>query len=249
MASLKAEVFGTEKDRVNCPFYFKIGACRHGERCSRAHNAPPNSTTVLFKNMYQSPLQQCRPGDPLPSAEEVEDAFEDFYEDVLVELGKQGKIDYLHVCDNLAAHLCGNVYACFREEEAASGALAALNGRYYLGRPIVAELSPVTNFSEACCREFMETGRCSRGTMCNFLHLKMVGKRLYRELHGRERPSLYSRRGGGGGYQRGRRNRSRSPAGYREETDEERRAKIARWNRERREQKRKEAEEAAVGGA
>ena len=62
--------------------------------------------------------------------------------------------------------------------------------------------------------------------MCNFLHLKMVGKRLYRELHGRERPSLYSRRGGGGGYQRGRRNRSRSPAGYREETDEERRAKM-----------------------
>jgi len=98
-------------------------------------------------------------------------------------------------------------------------------------------------------REFMETGRCSRGTMCNFLHLKMVGKRLYRELHGRERPSLYSHRGGGGGYQRGRRNRSRSPAGYREETDEERRAKIARWNRERREQKRREAEEAAVGGA
>ena len=98
------------------------------------------------------PLQQCRPGDPLPSADEVEDAFEDFYEDVLVELGKQGKVDYLHVCDNLAAHLCGNVYACFREEEAASGALAALNGRYYLGRPIVAELSPVTSFSEACCR-------------------------------------------------------------------------------------------------
>ena len=111
--------------------------------------------TLLYikpQNMYQSPLQQCRPGDPLPSADEVEDAFEDFYEDVLVELGKQGKIDYLHVCDNLAAHLCGNVYACFREEEAASGALAALNGRYYLGRPIVAELSPVTNFSEACCR-------------------------------------------------------------------------------------------------
>ena len=26
--------------RVNCSFYFKIGACRHGERCSRLHNKP-----------------------------------------------------------------------------------------------------------------------------------------------------------------------------------------------------------------
>lgn len=26
--------------RVNCSFYFKIGACRHGDRCSRIHNKP-----------------------------------------------------------------------------------------------------------------------------------------------------------------------------------------------------------------
>jgi len=26
---------GTEQDRVNCSFYLKIGACRHGDRCSR----------------------------------------------------------------------------------------------------------------------------------------------------------------------------------------------------------------------
>jgi hypothetical protein len=23
-----ASIFGTEKDRVNCPFFFKIGSCR-----------------------------------------------------------------------------------------------------------------------------------------------------------------------------------------------------------------------------
>lgn len=27
-------------NRVNCSFYFKIGACRHGDRCSRLHNKP-----------------------------------------------------------------------------------------------------------------------------------------------------------------------------------------------------------------
>lgn len=57
MAEYLASIFGTEKDkwasqcpagasplhipfRVNCSFYFKIGACRHGERCSRLHNKP-----------------------------------------------------------------------------------------------------------------------------------------------------------------------------------------------------------------
>lgn len=30
----------SELRRVNCSFYFKIGACRHGDRCSRLHNKP-----------------------------------------------------------------------------------------------------------------------------------------------------------------------------------------------------------------
>ena len=29
MAEHLASIFGTEKDRVNCPFFFKIGACRY----------------------------------------------------------------------------------------------------------------------------------------------------------------------------------------------------------------------------
>jgi len=34
--------------RVNCSFYFKIGACRHGERCSRLHNKPTFSQVRLI---------------------------------------------------------------------------------------------------------------------------------------------------------------------------------------------------------
>ncbi|KAK1344006.1 hypothetical protein QTO34_014564 [Cnephaeus nilssonii] len=33
MTEYLASIFGTEKDKVNCSFYFKIGACRHGDRC------------------------------------------------------------------------------------------------------------------------------------------------------------------------------------------------------------------------
>lgn len=34
--------------RVNCSFYFKIGACRHGDRCSRIHNKPTFSQVKIF---------------------------------------------------------------------------------------------------------------------------------------------------------------------------------------------------------
>ena len=47
--------YGTELDRTHCPFYLKIGACRHGERCSRAHVAPETSPTVLLSHFYQDP--------------------------------------------------------------------------------------------------------------------------------------------------------------------------------------------------
>ena len=49
MAEYLASIFGTEKDKVNCSFYFKIGACRHGDRCSRIHNKPSFSQTIVLQ--------------------------------------------------------------------------------------------------------------------------------------------------------------------------------------------------------
>ena len=40
-----------------------------------------------------------------------------------------------------------------RREEDAARAVADLNNRWFGGRPIYAELSPVTDFREACCRK------------------------------------------------------------------------------------------------
>eukprot|EP00216_Chloropicon_sp_CCMP2111_P004470 CAMPEP_0198243770 /NCGR_PEP_ID=MMETSP1446-20131203/30622_1 /TAXON_ID=1461542 ORGANISM="Unidentified sp, Strain CCMP2111" /NCGR_SAMPLE_ID=MMETSP1446 /ASSEMBLY_ACC=CAM_ASM_001112 /LENGTH=279 /DNA_ID=CAMNT_0043927689 /DNA_START=60 /DNA_END=900 /DNA_ORIENTATION=+ len=174
MAEHLANIFGTEKDRVNCPFYFKIGACRHGDRCSRTHNKPSISQTVLLVNMYQNPALNVAPGQQPPSEREVQDHYEDFYEDVFEELAKHGEIKALNICDNLADHLIGNVYAHFRDENDAASALNALNGRYYAGRVIHAEFSPVTDFREATCRQYEEQ-TCNRGGYCNFMHLKQSG--------------------------------------------------------------------------
>ena len=162
-----------------CPFYFKIGACRHGDRCSRAHNKPSISPTVLLHNLWRSPAAEAAaqaaavaaetglpppPPKPLTHDEErrAQEDFEDFYEDVFEELAQHGELEALHVCDNVADHLAGSVYAQFADEDDAAAAMEALQRRFYDGRPIVAEFSPVTDFREATCRQYEERN-CARG--------------------------------------------------------------------------------------
>ncbi|XP_026415399.1 splicing factor U2af small subunit B-like [Papaver somniferum] len=211
MAEHLAAIFGTEKDRVNCPFYFKIGACRHGDRCSRLHTRPSISPTILLSNMYQRP-DMIAPGATMdPSAQDprrIQQHFDDFYEDLFDELSKYGEIESLNICDNLADHMVGNVYVQFREEEHASNALKNLTGRFYAGRPIIVDFSPVTDFREATCRQY-EENTCNRGGYCNFMHLKKISRELRRQLFSRYR----SRRS---------RSRSRSRSPYRRRSYEER---------------------------
>ncbi|KAI9086213.1 hypothetical protein K1719_031667 [Acacia pycnantha] len=211
MAEHLASIFGTEKDRVNCPFYFKIGACRHGDRCSRLHTKPTISPTLLLSNMYQRPDMITPVVDPNQGQaldpDKVQDHFEDFYEDLFEELSKYGEIQSLNICDNLADHMVGNVYVQFKEEDHAANALMNLSGRFYSGRPIIVDFSPVTDFREATCRQY-EENVCNRGGYCNFMHLKKISRELRRKLFGRNR--RYPGRGG---------SRSRSPPRHRNHDD------------------------------
>ena len=87
--------------------------------------------------------------------------FEGFYEEVYLELAKYGEVEELHVCDNIGEHLLGNVYVKFYEEQDADKAFRGLNGRYYSGKQIKTEFSPVTDFNESRCRLYVE-GQCDR---------------------------------------------------------------------------------------
>merc|ERR1712117_276418 len=215
MAEYLASIFGTEKDKVNCSFYFKIGACRHGERCSRIHNKPTFSQTIVLQNLYINPQNSAKSADGSHLAnvsdEEMQEHYDNFFEDVFVGAeDKYGEIEEMNVCDNLGDHLVGNVYVKFRREEDAEKAVKDLNNRWFGGRPIYAELSPVTDFREACCRQY-EMGECTRSGFCNFMHLKPISRELRRSLYGRHTGSG----GSGGGYHKaggfGRSNRDRSP--------------------------------------
>lgn len=197
MAEYLASIFGTEKDKVNCSFYFKIGACRHGERCSRLHNKPTFSQTLLLQNLYTNPQNTAQTADGshlVMTDMEAQEHYDEFFEEIFSELeDKYGEIEEMNVCDNLGDHLVGNVYVKFRYEEDAEKAVTDLNNRWFNARPIHAELSPVTDFREACCRQY-EMGECTRGGFCNFMHLKPISRELRRQLYGRGR-----RKGGGGG--------------------------------------------------
>lgn len=163
---------------------------------------------------------------------------EDSDEDVFCELVKFGNLLEMHVCDNVGDHLIGNVYARYDFEEQAANAVQALNQRWYAGtsppfpprfrspidkkiqgRPLIVELSPVTDFREACCRQ-NDLGECNRGGFCNFMHLRKPTEELVKQLQREQRverkgkvdPLEEERKkesemfsGGGGGYEGGRR--------------------------------------------
>lgn len=196
MAEYLASIFGTEKDKVNCSFFFKIGACRHGERCSRLHNKPTFSQTILMQNLYLNPQNIAQTADKSQitmTDEEVQTHYDEFFEEIFLELeDKYGKIEEMNVCDNLGDHLVGNVYVKFESEENAERAVRELNDRWFNGRPVNAELSPVTDFREACCRQY-EMGECTRGGFCNFMHLKPISRELRRELYGKNKKKSRSR--------------------------------------------------------
>jgi hypothetical protein len=97
MANYLASIFGTEADKVNCSFYYKIGACRHGDRCSRKHVKPSYSQTILLPNLYQNPAYD--PKNKM-NASQLQNHFDAFYEDFWCEMCKFGEIEEVVVCDN-----------------------------------------------------------------------------------------------------------------------------------------------------
>lgn len=121
----------------------------------------------MLPHLYENPPAAVAFSDglqvPEPLLIEALNHFEDFYEEVHQEFARYGEVKELHVCDNIGEHLIGNVYLKYHREEDAERAFKGLSGRYYAGKQIVAEYSPVTDFKEARCKLFVE-GSCDRNS-------------------------------------------------------------------------------------
>ena len=139
----------------------------------------------MFKHLYQNPPAAIAfaEGNQV-SDEDLKEAlkhFEQFYEEIFLELSNFGELKDLSVVDNLGDHLIGNVYAKFNDEESASKAFNALAGKYYHSDLVDEEYCPFINIKDCKCRKY-EDGLCQRGAFCNFLHIKEVNKSLLRSL-------------------------------------------------------------------
>lgn len=84
---------------ADCFSFSQIGACRHGDRCSRKHIRPPFSQTILLPNVYHNPAH-----DPVCklTEKELQEGFDAVYEDLYCELAKFGHLLELHVSRMLA---------------------------------------------------------------------------------------------------------------------------------------------------
>eukprot|EP00769_Ergobibamus_cyprinoides_P000385 gnl/Ergobibamus_cyprinoides/1379.p2 GENE.gnl/Ergobibamus_cyprinoides/1379~~gnl/Ergobibamus_cyprinoides/1379.p2 ORF type:complete len:189 (+),score=21.84 gnl/Ergobibamus_cyprinoides/1379:1223-1789(+) len=104
------------------------------------------------------------------------------YEDLFLGLGENGPIEQLTVAANGCPQMRGTVWAKFYEESDAQAALAMLSRRFYGGRVIRAEFSPVSDLQTALCSQ-SQTGHCPRGDdACNYLHLLLPSGRLAQAL-------------------------------------------------------------------
>ena len=141
----------------------------------RKHIKPQFSQTILLPNVYNNPGHTPEGQGMTP--QQLQADFDRFYEDFFMyvsallhlsladNLGRDlcgyGHLLEMHVCDNVGDHLMGNVYARFEWEAEAAKAAENLNDRWYAMRPLHCELSPVSDFREACCRQ-NELGECKR---------------------------------------------------------------------------------------
>lgn len=168
-----------------CLFFTKMGACRHGDHCTKVHVKPNTSPTVLFPLMYPNPaavkLLPDRAADIEFDEKYLRKHFERFYKETWRTFMEFGRIAEMRVVSNLGDHLLGNVYIRFESNAVAERTVKDLQAKRLNDILVLPELCPVTNFVEACCKEDHD-GSCGRGAQCNYLHIMRVSRKLMEKL-------------------------------------------------------------------
>ncbi|KAK6195831.1 hypothetical protein SNE40_001179 [Patella caerulea] len=170
-------IYSSERPVNECPFFKKTGACKYGDSCSRSHDYPEESKTVLIPGMFshfrldQALIDEYDTDLSLEYEDkELYNSFIEFYEDVLPEFKSIGTVTQFKVCSNCAPHLRGNVYVSFKSIEEAQQAVMKFNGRWYAGRQLNCEYRNIALWKSAICGLFSQKS-CPKGNICNFLHV------------------------------------------------------------------------------
>lgn len=186
-----------QQQSLRCPFYDRVGACRHGSQCSRQHIKPVRSRTLVFWKLFENPqtpaeddefaqFHQRQPQGTQPqpkqiqyttvSPEQLRQAVDTFFLDLVSHLSKYGPIREFAICCNRNAHLSGNVLVRFDTPVQAQKCLDDVNDEWFNGSPVFCDLSPVREVQDAICGEYLRSKSCSRGPHCNFIHTRLPSR-------------------------------------------------------------------------
>lgn len=150
---------------TKCPFFLKVGICKHGNTCSKDHPKPKKYKTILLKNLYFLPTYN--PKSKL-SDSQIKTHTKLFYEELFTEISlNYSPIKNMIILSNISDHLIGNVYIEF---------FNYCNfdiDFYYNFRRVIGIPTFITQF-EIC--------DCDRGIYCNFLHPIHVDNEFINEL-------------------------------------------------------------------
>ncbi|KAM3959032.1 uncharacterized protein ACR2FA_006872 [Aphomia sociella] len=174
------ELLVSHESRPNtefCPFFSKTASCRFGDQCSRNHRYPGISKVLLAQNFYvHFGLNNANYNEyDTDLMLEYEDSdtykeFKDFFDDVLPEFQKFGKVVQFKVCNNFEKHLRGNTYIEFAELRCAVAAYQSLHTRWYGGKQLSLQFCLIDSWKNAICG-LQSRRRCPKGRACNFLHV------------------------------------------------------------------------------
>lgn len=194
-----------------CPFWEQVGACRHGSKCVRSHDRPIRSKIVVFWKLFPNPVRtyykrkyeklgldvsnkkDVEPGSFVVNDIEIDEnalqnLADQIYQDLFVELSlTYGEIDNIVICGNYNTHLGGNILVKFKDERNAMKCYQECNDRWFNEKPIFCELSPVSYFDDATCKEFMTSKKCNRGDQCNLIHPRQPNSELQSRLFASQR--------------------------------------------------------------
>ncbi|XP_038209845.1 U2 small nuclear ribonucleoprotein auxiliary factor 35 kDa subunit-related protein 2 [Zerene cesonia] len=171
-----------------CPFFFKTACCRFADECSRNHQYPGISTTLLATNFYahfglENAIVNEYDSDVMLEYEDSDTYkhFKEFFYDVLPEFQKYGQVIQFKVCNNFERHLRGNTYIEYADIRSAVQAYRALHARWYGGKQISLQFCNIYSWKRAICGLEIRK-RCPKGNACNFLHVFTNPGGLYNDI-------------------------------------------------------------------
>ncbi|CAH0749083.1 unnamed protein product [Diatraea saccharalis] len=171
----------------NCPFFLKTACCRFGDQCSRNHRYPGISNVLLAPNFYvhfglnNSNFSEYDTDVMLEYEDsDTQKEFLEFFNDVLPEFEKFGRVTQFKVCNNYEKHLRGNTYVEYAELRCALAAYRSLHCRWYGGRQLSLQFCFIDSWKNAICG-LASRRRCPKGRACNFLHVFRNPRRFYED--------------------------------------------------------------------